>query len=157
MPLKLARLQAYVTAQNANGSSLASQPLMFTAVGVQPGAPANMVVSPNGTVVFTQPTSAGVTPITEYIELAVPMLGSPPGAGNVTINGATSPLELGGLQQGMNYTLYVTAVNANGSPLAGHSQILTYVGNGYGFGDARVITIPVHLEGTTVRRSALGM
>jgi hypothetical protein len=139
-----------VTAENANGTSPAGEPVVFTAAGVQPGAPTDVVASANGTLTFLPPSSTGLSPITGYTIVAVPAPGSPPGAGNITVSGATSPLELGGLQQGVNYTVYVSALNANRSSLAGQSQIFTYAGNGHGFADARVITLPVHLEGTTV-------
>jgi hypothetical protein len=95
-----AAAQVYVTVANANGTSMASQPVVFIPA-TAPGPPTSTTVSATGQVTFTPPAYTGASSITGYTAIAVPQSGGP----NVTVDGSASPLQLGGLQNGESYTV----------------------------------------------------
>jgi len=75
-----------------------------------PGQPTNVTVSPGNesvTVDFAAPASNGGSAITVYTLTASP--------GDLTVNGASSPLIIGGLVNGAFYTFTVTATNVAGT------------------------------------------
>ena len=142
-------LQVYVVATNANGTSPAAGPATFTA-DFEPGPPTDISAFPNGTAVFTPPANTGATPITQYTVVAVPAAGSPGGAHNVTMTTTSASFEVAGLVRGVTYTLYIAAQNGDGTSTTAESDSFTYAGSAHGFCDAIVLTLPVHLAGTTV-------
>ncbi|GAB4824108.1 hypothetical protein N2152v2_011154 [Parachlorella kessleri] len=141
-------------AKNIIGNSAVSGAAAFTA-SLAPGPPANVIGFPNGTCVFTRPTSTGFTAITGYTITAMPAAGSLVGAVSATFTATSTATtkELGGLLQGASYTLSVTVQNTNGSSVPGVSPAFTYTGNGHGFLDSRIIYPPAHITGTTAGSS----
>jgi hypothetical protein len=75
-----------------------------------PGDPTVISVSPEGLVTFTPPTPT-LSPVTGYTVVAVPEGGGT----SLVVSGAGSPLQLSGMQDGVSYTIYITAQNAEGS------------------------------------------
>ena len=96
-----------VNAQGASASSPASDPV--TPLGT-PDAPAiSSVVAGNGTatITFAPPANTGGAPITSYT-----VTSSPDG---ITSSGASSPIVVTGLTNGVRYVFTVTATNAVGT------------------------------------------
>jgi hypothetical protein len=102
-----------VTATNNIGTGAASAPsgsVTPTTGNTVPGAPTAVTATPgNGqaTVAFTAPGSNGGSAITGYTVTSTP--------GNITANGATSPITVQGLTNGQSYTFTVKATNAIGT------------------------------------------
>lgn len=101
-----------VAARNAVGSGAPSAPSSAVTPASVPGAPTAVVaVGGNAqlSVGFVAPVDAGGAPITAYTVTASP--------GGATASGAAAPIVLGGLSNGVPYTVTVTASNAVGAGL----------------------------------------
>ena len=95
-------LQVHVVAESAAGVSAEVQAgPTFTYYSATPGAPTGLAVTATGLVTFSAPTSDGASSIKGYRVLAVPASGS----ANITVSGRASPLQLGELVNGQNYTV----------------------------------------------------
>ncbi|SFK66851.1 Fibronectin type III domain-containing protein [Paenibacillus sp. 1_12] len=101
-----------VKAGNLGGLSAASNQVSAAPVAV-PAAPTNVTAfAGNGqaTVTFTAPTDNGGSVITGYEVTVLP--------GNITVTGATSPITINGLANGVSYTFTVKAVNGAGKSVS---------------------------------------
>ena len=86
------------------------------------------------TVAFTQPTNSGGSPVINYTVTASP--------GGATANGTASPITVGGLTAGTNYSFTVTATNVVGTSLpSSASNVVTPV-------TAGVPSAPTNLSAT---------
>lgn len=100
-----------ITLTMTNGCGLNNaSPLTYTAIAVVPGAPTIGTAIPgntNASVSFTAPLSNGGAPITLYTATSTP--------GTFTGTGATSPVTVSGLTNGVAYTFKVKATNSAGT------------------------------------------
>ncbi|MBB6674852.1 S-layer homology domain-containing protein [Cohnella nanjingensis] len=101
-----------VTAVTAQGNSEPSDRSAEVGLPGEPGAPTAVTADPgdrSATVRFLPPADDGGSPITGY--KATAWAG---GQAVLTASGTSSPLEVGGLTNGTEYTFTVAAVNENG-------------------------------------------
>jgi large repetitive protein len=101
-----------VTATNGIGTSLASLASSAVIPSTVPNAPTAVSAAPldgGATVSFTAPVNNGGSAITGYLITA---------SNGVTGTGATSPLNISGLDNGTAYTFTVKALNINGESVA---------------------------------------
>jgi hypothetical protein len=103
-----------VVANNWQGTSAPSSHSMFVVpVGV-PDAPANINATAlsggSASIAFYPPASNGGLPVTSYVVTASP--------GNMTQTGASSPIMISGLTNGVSYTFTAVAINAAGTSSA---------------------------------------
>ncbi|GAB4824118.1 hypothetical protein N2152v2_011164 [Parachlorella kessleri] len=111
----------YAFATNLNGTSSASDPVVFTAL-LAPAIPAGLYISADtGLVTFNASESSGASPIDSYTIVAVP----DGGGTNLTVSGNSTSLQLEGLVDGETYTIYVYAQNANATSPASDSEVFT--------------------------------
>lgn len=100
---------SFVVKATNNGVDSAASNEVSTTPRTVPSAPTDVTVTAGdrqATVRFEAPVSDGGSPITKYIVTASP--------GNITAEGAGSPIAVTGLTNGMTYTFTVQAVNAIG-------------------------------------------
>jgi hypothetical protein len=110
-----------IKAINAVGTGPASAPSSVVTPRTVPGAPTGAAATPgNGqaTVSFVPPASNGGADITGYVVTSFP--------GNTSASGASSPITVTGLTNGVSYTFTVKAVNEAGSgPASAESNEVT--------------------------------
>jgi len=104
-----------VTATNAKGTSVASDPSNAVTPATVPAAPSNVVATSapaSGTVsvAFSPPTNTGGSPLQSYTVTSNP--------DSKTATGTSSPILITGLTNGENYTFSLTAANATGSSIS---------------------------------------
>ena len=97
------RLQVTLVAVNANGNSPATGPVAFTAPILTPDSPKSVAVSPTGLVSFLAPINTGASPIAGYIVTAFRCSSGT----TSTVQGSSSPLQLGGLVERESYMVRV--------------------------------------------------
>ena len=110
-----------VTAQNAAGSSAASNAIPGTPAPIAPGAPQNLSLTSKSQAVvvsWAAPASDGGSPITTYNVTSTP--------GTATCTTATLTCTLTGLTNGTAYAISVVAVNAIGRSTSAEASATPY-------------------------------